>query len=99
MSGQHIPTPDVIEGLPVVINGTVPMSPGGTLVVAKISCQPLNIEGAYLVVDPTTDRIALMSTCGCLVHHKLSDLVLGLGRVINESHPNQTPEALRAACH
>lgn len=81
--------------LNIIIKSTVPAMASGALIVAKLDCEQLKIEGAFLVVDPASNRIALMSPCGCMVHTELSSLVVGLGQALQTRHPTDELDAIR----
>lgn len=72
-------------GMTVILKSTIKAGPRGTLVVAKVDCEQLGADGAYLVVNPTDNLVSLVAPCGCHVGVELSRLILSLADAMGKA--------------
>lgn len=75
------------KGLAVFIRSSIKPTAEGLFVLARIDCQPLGIEPAWLIVDGSTDAIALVKPCGCRAQVSLSALLQELS-TMSQQHPD-----------
>lgn len=74
-------TPAPGPAVPITVYANESDEPG-VFVLAKLECPALGVGEAHLVLEPTRDRIALVTPSGCSVALILSQALAQLGQAL-----------------